>query len=176
MLLPGADSIKEELYNLGDYIVARGLAFAAFDGPGQGMREFARPRFGPDYELAIRAVIDSLAARDDLDIGRLAVGGISYGGLFAIRTAAIDDRIGARGVHLELVLPRPAGSSACRRCSKTGQYQHLGPDPAAMMESITLAGVAGRATAPLLQVYGGLDTSLAAGVRRSGSRRSTAAR
>ena len=26
-----------------------------------------------------------------------------------------------------------------------------------MMESITLAGVAGRATAPLLQVYGGLD-------------------
>ena len=41
---------------------------------------------------------------------------------------------------------------------KTGQYQHLGPDPAAMMESITLAGVASRATAPLLQVYGGLDT------------------
>ena len=37
---PGGDSVKEELYNLGDYIVARGLAFAAFDGPGQGMVSF----------------------------------------------------------------------------------------------------------------------------------------
>jgi 2,6-dihydroxypseudooxynicotine hydrolase len=41
--------------------------------------------------------------------------------------------------------------------SKVGQYQHLGPDPAAVMAAITLAGAAGQATVPLLQVYGGLD-------------------
>jgi hypothetical protein len=37
---------------------------------------------------------------------------------------------------------------------KTGQYQHLRPESAAaaMMEFTTLAGMAGRATAPLLQV------------------------
>ena len=157
IMFPGADSIKEELYNLGDYIVARGLAFAAFDGPGQGIVSL-EGTLRPDYELAVRAVIDSLAARDDLDTGRLAVGGISYGGLFAIRTAAIDDRV--RAVASISSWYTPAGRfEPMEPLPKTGQYQHLGPDPAAVMESITLAGVAGRATVPLLQVYGGLDTA-----------------
>jgi dienelactone hydrolase len=157
IMFPGGDSVKEELFNLGDYIVARGLAFAAFDGPGQGIVSLDAP-LRPDYELVIRAVIDSLAGRDDLDTGRLAVGGISYGGLFAIRTAAIDHRVGA--VVSISSWYTPAGRfEHMPPLLKTGQYQHLGPDPAAMMESITLAGVASRATAPLLQVYGGLDTS-----------------
>jgi 2,6-dihydroxypseudooxynicotine hydrolase len=155
LLLPGADSTKEELYNLGDHIVARGLAFAAFDGPGQGMVSF-EGKIRPDYEVAVRAIIDSLAARDDLDAGRLAAGGISYGGLFAIRAAAIDDRI--RAVVSISSWYTPAGRFATMEpLSQAGQYQHLGPDPAAVMESITLAGVAGRVTVPLLQVYGGLD-------------------
>ena len=62
IMFPGGDSVKEELYNLGDYIVARGLAFAAFDGPGQGIVSLDAP-LRPDYELVIRAVIDSLAGR-----------------------------------------------------------------------------------------------------------------
>jgi pimeloyl-ACP methyl ester carboxylesterase len=41
--------------------------------------------------------------------------------------------------------------------TRPGQYQHHGPDPAANMAAITLAGMAERATAPLLQVYGGND-------------------
>jgi dienelactone hydrolase len=156
IMFPGGDSVKEELYNLGDYIVARGLAFAAFDGPGQGMASFDTP-LRPDYEHVIQAVIDSLAGRDDLDISRLAIGGISYGGLFSIRAAAIDDRVSA--VVSISSWYTPAGRfEHMPPLLKTGQYQHLGPEPAAMMESITLAGVAGRATAPLLQVYGGLDT------------------
>jgi dienelactone hydrolase len=155
IMFPGGDSVKEELYNLGDYIVARGLAFAAFDGPGQGIVSLDAP-LRPDYELVIRAVIDSLAGRDDLDTGRLAVGGISYGGLFAIRTAAIDDRVGA--VVSISSWYTPAGRfEHMPPLLRTGQYQHLGPDPAAMMQSITVAGAASRATAPLLQVYGGLD-------------------
>jgi 2,6-dihydroxypseudooxynicotine hydrolase len=155
VMFPGADSTKEELYNLGDHIVARGLAFAAFDGPGQGIVSFDAP-LRPDYEVAIRAVIDSLAGRDDLDIGRLALGGISYGGLFAIRAAAVMDRVAA--VVSISSWYTPAGRfEHMEPLSQAGQYQHLGPDPAAVMESITLAGAAGRATAPLLQVYGGLD-------------------
>jgi Esterase FrsA-like len=150
IMFPGGDSVKEELYNLGDYIVDRGLAFAAFDGPGQGIVSLDAP-LRPDYELVIRAVIDSLAGRDDLDTGRLAVGGISYGGLFAIRTAAIDDRVGA--VVSISSWYTPAGRfEHMPPLLRTGQYQHLGPDPAAMMQSITVAGAAGRAPAPLLQV------------------------
>lgn len=155
LLLPGADSTKEELYNLGDYIVVRGLAFAAFDGPGQGMVSF-EGKLRPDYEVAVRAIIDSLAARGDLDASRLAVGGISYGGLFAIRAAAADERI--RAVVSISSWYTPAGRfETMEPLSRAGQYQHLGPDPAAVMESITLAGAASRATVPLLQVYGGLD-------------------
>jgi 2,6-dihydroxypseudooxynicotine hydrolase len=155
LLFPGADSTKEELYNLGDYIVARGLAVAAFDGPGQG-RVSLQGKLTPNYELAVQAAIDSLADRPDLDAGRLAVGGVSYGGLFAIRAAAVDDRV--RAVVSISSWYTPAGRfETMEPLSKVGQYQHLGPDPAAVMASITLAGAADRATVPLLQVYGGLD-------------------
>jgi dienelactone hydrolase len=157
LLLPGADSTKEELYNLGDYIVARGMAVAAFDGPGQGSVSF-EGKLRPDYELAVQSIIDALASRGDLDTARLAVGGISYGGLFAIRTAAIDDRV--RAVVSISSWYTPAGRfETMELLSKVGQYQHLGADPAAVMESITLAGAADRATVPLLQVYGGLDAA-----------------
>jgi len=155
LLLPGADSTKEELYNLGEHIVARGLAFAAFDGPGQGSVSL-QGKLGPDYELAVRAIMDALAAREVLDPGRLAVGGISYGGLFAIRTAAIDDRV--RAVVSISSWYSPAGRfETMEPLSRTGQYQHLGPDPAAVMASITLSGAVDKAVVPLLQVYGGLD-------------------
>jgi dienelactone hydrolase len=155
LLLPGADSTKEELYNLADYIVARGLACAAFDGPGQGSVSL-QGKIRPDYELAVRAIIDSLAERGDLDAERLAVGGISYGGLFAIRAAAIDSRV--RAVVSISSWYSPAGRfETMEPLSKAGQYQYLGPDPAAVMESITLAGAADKALVPLLQVYGGLD-------------------
>jgi 2,6-dihydroxypseudooxynicotine hydrolase len=157
LLLPGADSTKEELYNLGDYIVARGMAFAAFDGPGQGSVSF-EGKLRPDYERAVQAIIDALTARGDTDPGRLAVGGISYGGLFAIRAAAIDDRV--KAVVSISSWYSPAGRfETMEPLSRVGQYQHLGPDPAAVMQSITLAGVAGQATVPLLQVYGGLDAA-----------------
>lgn len=38
-----------------------------------------------------------------------------------------------------------------------GLRQYMGEDPDAYQSSMTLAGIAGRLTAPLLQVYGGRD-------------------
>jgi len=155
LLLPGADSAKEELYNLADHIVARGLAVAAFDGPGQGMLSFDS-KLRPDQEVAVRAIVDALALRPDLDASRLAVGGISYGGMFAIRTAAVDER--ARAVFSISSWYTPAGRFASMDAlTRPGQYQHHGPDPAANMAAMTLAGAVGKATVPLLQVYGGHD-------------------
>ncbi len=155
LVLPGADSAKEELYNLADHIVARGLAVAVFDGPGQGMVSFSSA-LRPDQEVAVSAILDALLARGDLDPGRAAVGGISYGGLFAIRTAAADDRV--RAVFSMSSWYTPAGRFASMDdLTRPGQYLHHGPDPAANMAAITLAGVAGQATVPLLQVYGGDD-------------------
>lgn len=155
ILLPGADSKKEELYNLGEHLVARGVAAAGFDGPGQGSVSLTM-KLRPDYEVAVQAMIDALEARGDVDVGRLAVGGISYGGLFAIRTAAADDRV--RAVFSMSSWYTPAGRFATMEpLSKTGQYQHLGEDPAAMMEAITLAGVLPGLKVPLLQLFGGDD-------------------
>ena len=155
LLLPGADSAKEELFNLADHIVARGLAVAAFDGPGQGMLSFDS-KLRPDQEVAVRAILDALTARPDVDGGRAGVGGISYGGLFAIRTAAVDDRV--RAVFTMSSWYTPAGRFAeMDDLTRPGQFQHHGPDPAANMAAMTLAGVAARARAPLLQLYGGHD-------------------
>ena len=155
LLLPGADSTKEELYNLGEHLLARGVAVAAFDGPGQGAVSFELA-LRPDYEVAVHAILDRLCARRDVDPARIAVGGISYGGLFAIRSAATDERV--RAVFSMSSWYTPAGRfETMEPLSRVGQYQHLGKDPAAMMEAITLSGVLGRLTVPLLQLFGGDD-------------------
>lgn len=155
LLLPGADSAKEELYNLADHIVARGMAVAAFDGPGQGIVSF-ESNLRPDQEVAVQAILDVLTARGDVDGTRVAVGGISYGGMFAIRTAAVDDRV--RAVFSVSSWYTPAGRfAAMDDLTRPGQYQHHGDDPATNMAAMTLAGVAGKVTVPLLQVYGGND-------------------
>jgi 2,6-dihydroxypseudooxynicotine hydrolase len=136
-------------------MVARGLAVAAFDGPGQGMLSFDS-KLRPDLEVAVQAIISALAGRPDVDGSRLAVGGISYGGMFAVRTAAVDDRV--RAVFAISSWYTPAGRFAeMDDLTRPGQYQHHGPDPAANMAAMTLAGAAARARVPLLQVYGGND-------------------
>jgi 2,6-dihydroxypseudooxynicotine hydrolase len=155
VLFPGADSTKEELFDLARHILARGTAVAAFDGPGQGSVSFEMT-MRPDYELAITAVLDALLGRPDIDPERVAVGGISYGGLFALRAAAVDPRV--RAVVSISSWYTPAGRfDSMEQLTRIGQYQYLGPDPARVMASITLAGVLDRVTVPTLQVYGELD-------------------
>src|SRR5215831_12486688 len=130
LLLPGADSAKEELYNLADHIVARGLAVAAFDGPGQGLLSFDS-KLRPDQEVAIQAIVSALAARPDLDGARLAVGGISYGGMFAVRTAAVDERV--RAVFAISTWYTAGGRRAdrgrIRRAGDHGDLPGRGPHP-----------------------------------------------
>jgi dienelactone hydrolase len=155
VLLPGADSTKEELYDLAEHVVRRGVAAFAFDGPGHGLVSF-RLKLRPDEETAVVAVLDHLLARPDLDDGRVAVAGISYGGLFAIRAAAVDERVRA-AVSLSSWYS-PAGRYATQDpLSRSGLRQYLGDDPGAVQDAITVAGYAERVRVPVLQVYGGRD-------------------
>ncbi len=155
LMVPGADSTKEELYDLAQHILRRGMAIAAFDGPGQGEVSLTM-KLRPDYEKAIVAMINSLVKRSDINRDRLAMCGISYGGLFSFRAAAIDKRI--KALVSVSSWYSPAGRfTGMERLTSTGQYQYLGADPAAMMESITLAGVLKDVKVPVLQVFGGLD-------------------
>lgn len=155
LLVPGADSTKEELFDLAQHILRRGMAIAAFDGPGQGEVSLTM-KMRPDYERAILTMIDSLVSRGDIDKDRIAMCGISYGGLFSFRAAAIDSRI--KALVSVSSWYSPAGRFAgMERLTSTGQYQYLGADPAAVMEVITLEGVLKNVKVPALQVFGGLD-------------------
>lgn len=94
VLLGGLESTKEESYLFEGLCLRRGLATFAFDGPGQG-EMFFDVKLRPDFERYTSAVIDYLATRPEVDLGRIGVLGRSLGGFYAIRSAAHDERFRA---------------------------------------------------------------------------------
>ena len=66
----------------------------AFDGPGQGESEYDFAIRG-DYEVAVKAVIDWLEPRPDIDAGKIGLWGVSLGGYYAPRAAAFEKRVKA---------------------------------------------------------------------------------
>ncbi len=93
-LLPGLDSTKEEFFNWEDVFLARGMATLSLDGPGQGETGYTT-HIRPDYEVAVSAMLDALAGRNDLDLERVGAAGVSLGGYYAPRAAAFELRIKA---------------------------------------------------------------------------------
>jgi 2,6-dihydroxypseudooxynicotine hydrolase len=155
VLIPGADSTKEELYDHGAHILRRGVAVYCFDGPGHGLVSFDLI-LRREYEEPIAVVLDTLLKRPDVDAGRVALGGISYGGQFALRGAAFDKRVKAV-VSVSSWYSAAGRFPSQRPVSKRALIQYLGPDPMAVQNTMTLEGVADRVTVPVLQVYGGKD-------------------
>jgi 2,6-dihydroxypseudooxynicotine hydrolase len=90
----GLDSTKEEMDSNESVFLARGMATLAFDGPGQGEGEYDFAIRG-DYEAPVRAVLDYVAQRGDLDSARVGIWGVSLGGYYAPRAAAFEKRIKA---------------------------------------------------------------------------------
>jgi dienelactone hydrolase len=92
ILVPGLDSVKEELHAYGDDYLRRGMAVLAIDGPGQGEMEFDHPiRY--DYEVPVRYVVDFLETRLDVDSDRAGLMGVSLGGYYAVRAATYEPRL-----------------------------------------------------------------------------------
>jgi 2,6-dihydroxypseudooxynicotine hydrolase len=94
ILIPGLDSTKEEFFHHENAFLVRGMATLSMDGPGQGESGFALA-IRPDYEVAVAAMLDALAGRDDLDLDRVGAVGVSLGGYYAPRAAAFEPRIQA---------------------------------------------------------------------------------
>lgn len=94
VLVPGLDSTKEEYFQLEETFLERGMATASLDGAGQGEVGLRLP-IRHDYEACVAALLDQLAAREDLDLGRVGVFGVSLGGYYAPRVAAFEPRIRA---------------------------------------------------------------------------------
>ncbi len=94
ILIPGADSTKEEFRTLEEGFLKRGMATISIDGPGQGEMRY-NMLLRPDYEKAVSAVIDFLETYPDIKYSKIGLCGISMGGTFVIRSAAYDDRVSA---------------------------------------------------------------------------------
>lgn len=149
VVVPGLDSAKEEFLDLVSALLARGLAVFAMDGPGQGV--LAGPTtLRPDYEQVVGRVIDALG------VTRIGLVGLSLGGYFAARTAAMEPRVAVAATvsgpfrfDWEKVPPRvrdimtrrAGGADAAREFAR----------------HVDLAALAPRIAAPLLVVDGDLD-------------------
>ena len=94
IMIPGLDSTKEEFFNFEDVFIRRGLATLSLDGPGQGEGGFDVP-IRHDYEVAVAAILDAIADRDDIDSNRVGAAGVSLGGYYAPRAAAFEPRLRA---------------------------------------------------------------------------------
>jgi dienelactone hydrolase len=93
----GFDSTEEELYFSGGAAAARrGYHVLVFAGPGQGsaLRD-QKLLFRPDWDAVVTPAVDWLSARPDVDPDRIALMGMSLGGLLAPRAAAAEHRVAA---------------------------------------------------------------------------------
>jgi alpha-beta hydrolase superfamily lysophospholipase len=93
----GLDGTVEENHFFGAAAFAeRGYRVLSFDGPGQpGMMHREGMVLRPDWETVVGPVLDYLLARPETDPDRVALMGISLGGVLAPRAAAFDPRVKA---------------------------------------------------------------------------------
>ena len=74
--------------------LSRGMSYIDVDGPGHGgTLRLSKLYAPPDSERVVKAVIDYLVTRADVDPGRIGVHGSSMGGYSAPRAATIEKRI-----------------------------------------------------------------------------------
>ncbi|MFQ5860383.1 MAG: alpha/beta hydrolase family protein [Dehalococcoidia bacterium] len=159
LLLPGLDSTKEEFFNWENVFLARGMATLSLDGPGQGETGYTT-HIRPDYEVAVTAMLDTLAQRDDLDLQRVGTVGRSLGGYYAPRAAAFEPRIkavAASGGPYNFAECWPGFPSLTRETflhHSGAKDEEEAREKAALLD---LQGVLPRVTQPLLVVFGKLD-------------------
>lgn len=155
----GLDSTKEELDVYENIFLERGMATLAFDGPGQGEAEYDIPIRG-DYEAPVRAVIEYVKSRSDLDLDRIGIMGVSLGGYYSARAAAFDERIAAclsfSGPYswVEIFEGR---NELSREAFRVRSHSKTMEEAREKARTLTLEGAAMRITCPIYIVAGELD-------------------
>jgi hypothetical protein len=93
IVIQGYDGTAEESQYEGMEAIKRGIDCLIFEGPGQGqaIRE-GNLTFRQDWEAVFGPVVDWAVKRPDVDPGRIAVLGLSFGGSYVIRAAAFEHR------------------------------------------------------------------------------------
>jgi len=96
LILNGGDSTNEEMVHwLGFAAVARGWNCFVFEGPGQWSAMQLNPGLfmRHDYEVPVKAAVDYLITRNDVDPDKIALFGPSLGAVLAARVVAFEKRI-----------------------------------------------------------------------------------
>lgn len=159
LLLPGLDSTKEEFFHWENVFLKRGMATLSLEGPGQGETGY-HTHIRSDYEVAVRAALDALEARQDLDLRRVGAVGVSLGGYYAPRAAAFEPRIRAA-----VAIGGPYDFGECwpglPPITRETFLHHAGArderEGQARASELSLAHVLPRLRQPLLVVFGKLD-------------------
>ncbi len=159
LIVPGLDSVKEELFAMEQDFLKRGMATFTVDGPGQGE---SAPRFPirADWSSVVTPIIDALAARSDVDAGRIGLMGISMGGIYGPLAAAKEKRIRAL-----VALSGPYDLSECwaalNALTKGGYvFYTKSKDEAEAFErskALSLHGVLANVDQPFLVIHGARD-------------------
>ena len=159
IMVPGLDSTKEELQATAEYMLARGLATIAIDGPGQGESEYELP-IEPAYEKVATAAVNYLSARDDIDAANIGLFGVSLGGYYAARSAAYEPRLkaivalaGPYRFDLDWDELPPQTRATFKFRSRAASDEEARERAGAL----TLEDAASRITKPLLVVHGARD-------------------
>lgn len=93
----GYDGSQEAIYHSNCLeIIKRGWNCITYEGPGQPtVRRQQNIGFIPEWWEAVTPVVDYVRSRDDVDIDRVALIGISFGGLLAPLAATHEHRLAA---------------------------------------------------------------------------------
>lgn len=169
IMIPGANSVKEELHNWGWEFNQRGLATLIFDGPGQGELSLFNgglPLRLETYHEAVSAVIDYLQRRADVDTSRIIAWGQSTGGQLAIRSAAKDDRIfaavslgGGYDFRMEITPTTPA--DVWEEARDLYGFEDFTRAKMYIIQEGSLEGIAEKVKCPLLLIHGAKDNIVA---------------
>uniref|UniRef100_A0A8H7NQI9 Dienelactone hydrolase domain-containing protein n=1 Tax=Bionectria ochroleuca TaxID=29856 RepID=A0A8H7NQI9_BIOOC len=93
----GYDGNQEALYHtIGRSILERGWNYVSYEGPGQPtVRRQQNAGFIDNWWDVVSPIVDYLETRDDVDTKKVALAGLSFGGILAPRAASREHRISA---------------------------------------------------------------------------------
>jgi 2,6-dihydroxypseudooxynicotine hydrolase len=159
ILIGGLDSVKEELQQVADYFLDRGMATLAIDGPGQGETGLIL-KIDPASEKPLGAAIDFLEKMSEIDASRLGIYGQSLGGYYVVRAAAFEKRIKA-GVESAGPYAIADHWDHLPPMSRAGYQYRIGAstpeDAKERVSKLDLTGIAEKVTCPLLVLHGTAD-------------------
>jgi 2,6-dihydroxypseudooxynicotine hydrolase len=159
LLVPGLDSTKEELLDVEDSFLRRGLATFSVDGPGQGETAALLP-IRPDYETVAETLLAVLRKDPAIDAARIGVWGVSLGGYYAARIAGALPGIracAALSAPFEMLDVVEHGPALTREAFRRRSYSADDDEARYKASRLTLVDHAPKISCPLLVVCGGLD-------------------